>query len=89
MLLLKNQIGCKIGLHKKMKIKPLTEPDEVTGQLRQLDIYQRQRRERGLSNTSANDLITEAEIAIRLLEAQNRMTIDIMGEKVRKSIERG
>lgn len=72
-----------------MKIKPLTEPDEVTGQLRLLDVYQRQRRERGFGNTSTEDLIQEAQIAIRLLEAQNRMIINKMGEEVRKSIERG
>lgn len=71
------------------KIKPLTDPDEITGQLRQLDIYQRKRRERGFGNTSVGDLNTEATIVARLLEVQNRMIINIMGEQVRKSIERG
>lgn len=72
-----------------MKVKPLTNPDEATGQLRQLSIYRRQRREKGFSNTSTDDLITEATITIRLLEAQNRMIINLVGEKVGKSIERG
>ena len=71
-----------------MKIKPLTDPDEVTGQLRLLNMYQRQRRERGFGNTSSDDLIQEATIATRLLVSQNRMIINIIGEKVRKSIER-
>ena len=71
-----------------MKIKPLTDPDEVTGQLRQLDIYQRQRRERGPGNSSTADLIQEDEIVARLLEAQNRIALNIVGEQVRRSIER-
>ncbi|MFC1727623.1 hypothetical protein ACFL0Y_03820 [Patescibacteria group bacterium] len=70
-----------------MTIKPLTDPDEVTGQLRQLDIYQRQRMERGPGNSSTADLVQEAEIAARLLEAQNRMVINMAGEIVRRSIE--
>ena len=70
-----------------MKIKPLTDSDEVTGQLRQLEIFQRQRNERGSGNTSVKDLNQEAEIAIRLLEAENRATINMAGEMVRRSIE--
>ncbi|MDO8340603.1 MAG: hypothetical protein Q7T59_01370 [Candidatus Woesebacteria bacterium] len=69
-------------------IKQITDPEVVTGQLRQLEIYRRQRKEAGFNNTSTQDLLQEAHLLISLLETQRRMIINIMGERVRESIER-
>ena len=66
--------------------QPITDPDQITGLLRQLEIFQRERHEVG-NNTSLSDLNQEALIVIALLETQNRMVLNIMGETVRRSIE--
>ena len=70
-----------------MKIQPITNPDEVTAQLRVLEIFRRQRKEAGFGNTSLGDLLQESQVLIRVLDAQKRMEINMMGEIVRRSIE--
>jgi len=71
-----------------MKLIPLTDPDQITAQLRLLEIYQKQRREAGSGNTNLGDLLQEAQIVARLLEVQNRISRNIIGEMVRRSNER-
>lgn len=70
-----------------MNFIPLTDPDQITAQLRLLKIYQHQRREAGPGNTDLGDLLQEAQIAARLLEAQNRLLRNLLGETIRRSIE--
>jgi len=71
--------------------QPITDPDQITGLLRQLDIFQRERHEVG-ANTSLSDLNQEAQIVTALLIIDNNMisnlmVLNILGESVRKSIE--
>jgi len=70
-----------------MEVEPLTDPAQATGQFKLLDIYRRQRREKGVENISTDDLWAEASIRIRLLELECRMVINILGEEVIRSYE--
>lgn len=72
----------------KPRIELLTDPDQVTAHLRLADLYARQRKEKGPGKTSTADLLTEADIVLRLLATEMRARINFMGEIVGRSIER-
>lgn len=70
-----------------MITQSITDPDQITGLLRQLDIFRREREAAKFGNTRLDDLLEEARIVENLLDIQERLSVNILEEVVRRSIE--